>query len=335
MDTSGVDMATSKDVARLAGVSQATVSRTLSSPSSVAAATRVKVMSAAASLGYAPHAGARAMKTRRSNTVGVVVADLSNPFYTELLEEITAELDRASQRVVIWNSASNNHAEALESISTSAIDGVIFTTATASSVELAAAVERRSPVVLLNREVDGLECDRIVSDNYAGAAEVADFFVKNGRTDVAFIGGLSEAKTSQDRARGFIDRMRELGHPVPERSVIHAGFSHDAASHETHKLLARSPRPSAIFCANDFMAFGALDARIGRGLTAEECWVVGYDDVAMSSWESLDLTTVRQPIREMASNGVAMLLERIQDPAAPARRRSYPPALLVRGSTPV
>lgn len=328
-------MPTSRDVARLAGVSQATVSRTLSSPASVASDTRVKVMAAAASLGYTPHSGARAMKTRRTNTVGVVVADLSNPFYTELLGELVEALERADQKAVIWNSASSNHTAALEAISTTAIDGVIFTTATSSSVELAAAVDRRSPVVLVNREVDGLDCDRIVSDNYAGAAAVADFFVANGRTDVAFIGGLSDAKTAQDRSRGFIDRMAALGHPVPEHLVVDAGFSHDAAARVADKLLGRLPRPSAIFCANDFMAFGALDARVRRALSPDRCWVVGYDDVAMASWETLELTTVRQPIREMAAIGVAMLMDRIQDPTLPPRRRSFHPTLLVRGSTPL
>ncbi|WP_156759889.1 LacI family DNA-binding transcriptional regulator [Microbacterium karelineae] len=328
-------MPTSRDVARLAGVSQATVSRTLSSPDSVATETRVKVMAAAASLGYSPHSGARAMKTRRSNTVGVVVADLSNPFYTELLGELVEALERVEQKVVIWSSASSNHTAALESISTSAIDGLIFTTATSSSVELAAAVDRRRPVVLVNREVEGLDSDRIVSDNYAGAAAVADFFVGNGRTDVAFIGGLPEAKTAQDRSRGFVDRMAELGHPLPEHLVAEASFSHDAAAHVADKLLGRLPRPSAIFCANDFMAFGALDTRVRRALPPEECWVVGYDDVAMASWETLDLTTVRQPIREMAAVAVEMLMDRVNDPALPPRRRSFQPTLLVRGSTPL
>ena len=112
-------------------------------------------------------------------------------------------------------------------------------------------------------------------------------------------------------------------------------FSHDASSEITRKLLARADRPSAIFCANDFMAFGAQDALRELGVPARDCWVVGYDDVEMASWASFSLTTVRQPTREMVGAGVAMLLERIEQPDLPPRRVCYPSALLIRGSTPL
>lgn len=328
-------MPTSRDVARLAGVSQATVSRAMSSNNSVAPATRAKVLAAMAQLGYAPHAGAQAMKTRRTHTIGVVVADLSNVFYTQLLDELTRALDDSGNRVVIWNTSSSSHTNALEAIRESAIDGVVFTTATSSSVELAAAVDRQSPVVLINREVDGVDCDSVVSDNEGGGAEVADFLVEHGRTNAAFIGGIPDATTSRDRARGFLSRMSDLGHPVPEHLTFQGDFSHDIAAQVARKLLVRATRPSAIFCANDYMAFGALDALRDLEVSPEECWVIGYDDVEMASWESFNLTTVRQPIREMATAGVNMLLERVAQPKLPPRRLSYPSTLLVRKSTPL
>ncbi len=328
-------MATSRDVARLAGVSQATVSRAMSPSSNVAPATRAKVRAAMAELGYVPHAGAQAMKTRRTNAIGVVVADLSNPFYTEMLDGLTQALDGSGQRVVIWNTANSNHTDALSAISESAIDGVIFTTATASSVELAAAVDRGSPIVLINREVDGVDCDKVVCDNLAGAVAVADLLVGHGRTDAAFIGGASDATTARDRARGFLSRMSDLGFPVPEHLTFDGRFSHDVAAQITRKLLVRATRPTAIFCANDYMALGALDTMRDLGIRTEECWVVGYDDVDMASWASFNLTTVRQPIRDMTAAGVAMLLERVEEPTLAPRRLSYPSALLVRGSTPL
>lgn len=328
-------MPTSRDVARLAGVSQATVSRALTSSSAVAPATRAKVLAAMTQLGYVPHAGAKAMKTRRANTIGVVVADLSNVFYTQLLDELTRVLDDSGNRVIIWNTSSTKHTNALEAIRESAVDGVVFTTATASSVELAAAVDRGSPVVLINREVEGVRCDSVVSDNEAGGADVAEFLVRHDRTNAAFIGGIPDANTSRDRARGFFERMAALGHPVPEHLTFRADFSHDVAASVTHKLLLRADRPRAIFCVNDYMAFGAIDALRDLGVTSEECWVLGYDDVDMASWGSFNLTTVRQPIREMATAGVTMLLERIQQPKLPPRRVVYSSTLLVRQSTPL
>ena len=328
-------MVTSHDVARLAGVSQATVSRALSSTSSVAPATRAKVRAAMEQLGYVPHAGAQAMKTRRTNTIGVVLADLSNPFYVQLLDEVTRALDRAGQRVVIWNTAGRSHGDALTAIREYAIDGLIFTTATAESAELAYAVDHSRPIVLINREVDGVDCDKVVSDNLAGARSVADLFVRHGRTDAAFIGGAAEATTARDRGLGFLDRMAELGHPVPEHRRFDGGFSHNASSEITRRLLVRADRPTALFCANDYMAFGAQDALRDLKVSPHECWVVGYDDVEMASWVSFSLTTVRQPTREMVIDSVTLLLARIRDPGLPPRRLSHPGTLLVRGSTPL
>lgn len=328
-------MVTSRDVARLAGVSQATVSRAMSSSSQISPTTRARVLAAMAELGYVPHAGAQAMKTRRTKTVGVVVADLVNPFYSEMLDELTAVLSDAGYRVVVWNAASGSHADALQAIGESAVDGVVFLAVTASSIELQAAVERGSPLVLINRIVDDLECDRVSSDNLAGGTQVADFLVEHGRTAAAFLSGGDAASTSRDRGRGFLDRMSELGHPVPEHMRAVAAFSHDQAAQATRRLLTRSPRPTAIFCANDNMAFGALDTIRELGMTPEDCWVVGYDDVAMASWSSLSLTTVRQPSREMAAAGARLLLQRLEDPQRPPEHLRFPCALIVRDSTPV
>lgn len=327
-------MVTSRDVARVAGVSQATVSRALSMDSSVAPETRAKVRAAIEQLGYVPHAGAQAMKTRRTNTIGVVLADLANPFYIQLLDHLTRAFDEAGQRVVIWNTANSRHGDALTAIREYAIDGLVFTTATAGSIELAHAVERGRPIVLINREVDGVHCDKVVSDNVAGARSVAELFVERGRTAAAFIGGVPRATTARDRRTGFLSRMTELGHPVPEHRTFDGGFSHDAASEITRRLLARADRPTAIFCANDYMAFGAQDALRDLRISPEECWVVGYDDVDMASWPAFSLTTVRQPTREMVADGVALLLERIRHPELPPRRLSHPSTLLVRHSTP-
>jgi LacI family transcriptional regulator len=327
-------MVTSRDVARLAGVSQATVSRALSSPSKISAGTYAKVEAAMATLGYVPHAGAQAMKTRRTHTVGVVVADLTNPFYPEVLDELTRELDAAGYRVVLWNAGGSNHTDALKAIRERAVDGVVFTTATEDSVELQAAVEQQSPIVLINRIVDGLECDQVASSNRAGGALVADYLLDQGKTRIAFIGGAANASTSRDRRAGFLERMQARGHEVPDSLQFDGGFSHHVSAGIMAGLLTAESPPEAVFCANDYMAFGALDALHKAQVPSERCWVVGYDDVDMAAWDSFDLTTVRQPSREMARVGVRMLLQRLAMPGASPQRQEYPCELIVRGSTP-
>ncbi|MET1153742.1 substrate-binding domain-containing protein [Arthrobacter sp.] len=326
-------MVTSRDVAELAGVSQATVSRVMSSSSKLAPATRARVQAAMKTLGYVPHAGAQAMKTRRTNTIGVVVADLANPFYAEVLDELTRELDLAGFRVVIWNAGGGSHEDALKAIGEHAVDGVIFTTATEDSLELQAAVEKNSPIVLINRVVDGLDCDQVTSTNTAGGAAVAEYLLANGKTRVAFIGGTENASTSRDRGRGFLGRMAEQGHAVPEDLRFQGGFSHDMSARIMTDLLGRADRPQAVFCANDHMAFGALDALRANRVLTQDCWVIGYDDVEMAAWDSFSLTTVRQPSREMARAGARLLLERIHSPELPHRRVNFNCDLIVRGST--
>jgi LacI family transcriptional regulator len=326
-------MVTSRDVAELAGVSQATVSRVMSSSAKLSPATKARVQAAMETLGYVPHAGAQAMKTRRTNTIGVVVADLTNPFYAEVLDELSGELDAAGFRVVIWNSGGGSQHDALKAIREYAVDGVIFTTATEDSLELQAAIEKSSPIVLINRVVEGLECDQVSSSNTDGGAAVADYLVANEKTRVAFIGGADNASTSRERGRGFLDRMAERGYAVPEHFRFQGGFSHDISAQVMKRLLSRADRPQAVFCANDLMAFGALDALRASRVQPQDCWIIGYDDVEMASWDSFSLTTVRQPSREMARIGARLLVERIHSPGLVPRRVNFPCDLIVRGST--
>lgn len=326
-------MATSRDVAKLAGVSQATVSRALSN-GTVSAATRARILEAAARVGYVPNLGARAMKTGRVNTVGVVVADLSNPFYPEILEALTATLDRAGQKVTLWNSDGPGNNAALGAIRGGSVDGVIFTTVTESSEPLRAALAGHSPVVLINRTVDSLPCDQVTSDNASGGAAVADYFVRNGHSRIAFVGGPPAASTARDRRAGFEQRLTELGVPLAPELIRTGSFSHDFGFTATSDLLRQAHPPTALLCSNDLIAFGALDAaRMSDVEVPGQLWVVGYDDITMSSWPAFDLTTVHQPSKEMAEAGAQALLDRIDNPRSPLTRLMFRSHVVSRGST--
>lgn len=327
-------MATSRDVAKIAGVSQATVSRALGN-GKVSAATRRKVLEAAESLGYVPNIGARAMKTGRVNTIGVVVADLTNPFYPEILDSLTAYLDKADRNVTLWNSDGPGNEAALEAINAGSIDGVIFTTVTEASAPLRAALGKRSPVVLINRVVEALQCDQVASDNSVGGGTVADYLLVHGHTRIALIGGPPAASTARERTSGFTRRLAEKGVPLdPRLSFEGTTFSHDYGYTVTRNLLAASDRPTAIFCSNDLIAFGALDAARAEGVVVpQDLWVIGYDDIAMCSWPAFDLTTMHQPTKTMAEAGAQALLDRIDHPDAPYRTLTFRSHLVPRGST--
>ena len=326
-------MSTSRDVARVAGVSQATVSRALSG-GSVSPATRDKILQAAKEVGYVPNLGARAMKTGRVDTIGVVVADLTNPFYPEILNALTEYLDAAGKKVTLWNSDGPGNDAALEAINAGSVDGVIFTTVTEASAPLRAAIDRHSPVVLINRTVETLACDQVSSDNLTGGHAVADYFLDNGHRRIAFIGGPSTASTARYRRLGFAVRLSEAGVPLDAERTLEGPFSHDFGYSATMQLLRAEEPPTAIFCSNDLIAFGALDAARAAGAAVpEDLWIVGYDDIAMSAWPAFDLTTVHQPSRAMAEAGAQALLDRIDNPTAPYKTLTFRSHLVVRGTT--
>ncbi len=328
-------MATSRDVARLAGVSQATVSRVLTSRGKVSEATRAKVEAAQAALGYVPHAGAQAMKTQRTHSVGLVVANLMNPFYSELLDAVTRELDAAGYRVLIWNAESASRREAIAAINERAVDGVLFSTATERLLELQAAVDKGRPIVLINRDVPFLKCDTVTSANYAGGRLVADLIVGSGRRRIAHLGGPQDASTFRNRTHGFLESLARAGVVVPADRIVKGLVTHDDSQAAMLRLLERDEPPDAIFCGNDYLAYGVMDALRMRGIEpGEDCWVIGYDDIAPSAWKSYDLTTIRQPTLSMARAGVAMLLARIDAPRAPAQHLEFPCELVVRATTP-
>ncbi|GAA2351217.1 LacI family DNA-binding transcriptional regulator [Saccharopolyspora halophila] len=325
-------MVTSRDVARLAGVSQMTVSRVLQDSDRVAAQTREKVLEAMREAGYRPHAAARTMRTRRTSTIGVVVADITNPFYPQLLEAVSTALKSAGQRMVLWNGPDG--AGALESLDEGTVDGLIFTTVTEASAQLAEAVERGEPIALLHRGLDELDCDQVTTDNTGGGRAVADYLIAAGHRRIGFLAGPELPSTARHREHGFRDRLVELGQALDEFLVVPGGFAHDMARAAMRGLLALDDPPTAVFCANDLTALGAVDGAVSAGKRVpDDVWVVGYDDIALTAWDSYDITTVRQPIAEMARAAVDLLLERVEDRGLAARKRCFASELVVRGST--
>lgn len=325
---------TSDDVARVAGVSQATVSRVLHGSPRVTAATREKVLRAMAATGYQPNLLARAMRTRRTGTIGVVVARITNPFYPEALDALGECLAAAGQRMVLWDSDRAGEDAALEAVRQGMVDGVLFTTATAESRTLAEALARKAPVVLFNRGIPGAGCDQVTSENEYGAGAAARHLVELGHTWIGLIDGPPLASTARDRADGFRRTLAKLGVPVDERLRRDGDFSHDGGRQAIRELLALPRPPTAVFCVNDLSAFGAVDGARELGVDVPGgLSVVGYDDVAMAAWQSYRLTTVSQPLSRMAARAVEFLLDRIAAPELPVRVERLAGELVRRATT--
>jgi LacI family transcriptional regulator len=325
---------TSHDVARHAGVSQPTVSRALRDDPAVAAATRRAVLAAAEELGYIPSHRGRSLSTQATDQVAVVVSDLANPFYLQVLDRAHVTLRRHGRRMLVLTPDADEDAGLLPALLDGALDGALLTTTRLDSPLPAALAARGFPCALLNRTVADPPCDTCTVDNTAGGALAADTLVRLGHREIAAILGPGDTSTGRDRADGF--RTALEGHgiaPAAERvrrGPFDFGFGRAAA------LELLDGRPTALFCANDVLALGALDALRARGVRVpEEVTVIGFDDIAMAYWTSFALTTIGHDIDGMVERGTEMLLDRIaEDPAdrIPPRRVVLAPALVERAT---
>lgn len=327
-------MTTSSEVARAAGVSQATVSRVLNDDPRVAAATRARVLSAIKRLNYTPNAIARGLVTRRTGIIGVVVANIMNPFYPEFLEAIADRLAESQLKMLLFNASGQPEEEYIRVLLEQQVEGVVFTSATCDSRLVQELADRRFPAVLTNRYIKDIALDAAVGDNEGGARAVADHLLTLGHERIGVIAGDHLASTSNERLAAFRAALHDAGRAIDDDLVRQANFDPTMARDCARDLLDRPDRPTAIFCLNDLMAFGVLNAVRGLGLRVpDDVSVVGFDDIWMAGWESFRLTTVHQPLAEMARAAVDLLIERLNDPHRSVRKLVFPSALVVRETT--
>lgn len=327
-------MVTSRDVAASAGVSQATVSRVLVGSGMVSETTRRKVLSAMHRTGYQPNQAARSMRTNRSGTIGIVVADVLNPFYPAVIAAASRELNRVGRRMVLFESDFGGEDNAVEAIGQRSVDGLMFTTAIPGSAPLNAALKAGRPTVLVNRTISTLNCDQVDSSNFQTSSEIARYFATGGHRRVGLITANPAFSTANLRAGGFRDGVAKAGLLLPEEFVVDGGFTHEGG-HAALLTMMQSPEPPrAVFCVNDLSALGALDAARTIGARVpEDVWIAAYDDIDMASWEAFSLSTARQPIEEMIALAVDLLLRRIEDPARAFQHYRFPATFRVRRST--
>lgn len=323
----------SKEVARLAGVSQAAVSRVFTPGASVSEEMRRKVMAAARQLGYRPNAIGRILSQQASRIIGLVMIRFWNPFYTRLIEEFTSDLQARGYWVLLLNVADDAEMEqAVPAALQYQIDGLIITSATLSSSLAEECARVGTPVVLFNRYGLNSQVNAVCCDNLAGGRMAADALASAGCCRPAYIGGEPGSSTNRDREQGFTDRIAERGLSVYARES--GDYSYESGHAAAHRLLASQPQPDAIFCANDLMAMAAVDvARSDYGLRVpEDLSVIGFDDIDMASWPKYSLTTIRQPVDRMVEATIEVLLQAIHQPQTERVVRFLSPSVVVRDS---
>ncbi len=322
---------TSRDLAKLAGVSQSTVSRVLAKDPSVNPENRAAVEKAARELNYIPNAFARAMRLGRSDAIGVLVTRVTNPLHAELLFAIGKELHAANLDVLLWNLEAGGAEASMKAIRQRQVDGLLVTSAAATGDIEREIMELGIPLVLVHRGVEGLPCDQVLGDNFQGAYRVAEYFARGGLRSASVFASHGIGSASRDRTAGFVAGAKATGMRV---DVVQRGSSHNDGVNAARDLLTRKRKPQGIFAASDILALGALDGARSLGLRVpEDVWVAGFDDIEMASWHSLRLTTVREPIEELARMSVELLRSRLAGDAGEPRTVRLDCPLVVRGST--
>ena len=301
--------ASSIDVARLAGVSQSSVSRTYRPDASVSAETRRKVLVAAEQLGYRPSLIPQILLNHRSYLVALVIGGMYNPFYARVLEEFTIQLHATGHQILLVHADSGHSLDSvIPRLASYRVDAIVSALAVLSAESAAALAKFRIPVVSFNTPVNNEWVTSISTDNVDAGARIADLFIARGARSFAYIAGPDGSPASDDRLEGFRGRLLARGHGVP-RIAAAGDFDYESGREGLHSLLRDGTAPDAIFCANDLLAIGAIDAIRSRGTLRIpiDVLVAGFDDIAMAGWSAYDLTTFVQDARKMVSETVRVL----------------------------
>jgi LacI family transcriptional regulator len=323
---------TSHDVARLAGVSQPTVSRALRDDPRVAEATRRRVREAATRLGYVASDLGRSLATRATRQVAMV-ADLRNALYPTLVEPLHDRFAEHGYRMVLLAERGDDRA-AYDRLLDRSVDGVVLTTTLLRSSLSRALQERELPFVELNRLSGRRRVAGITADNRAGAAAAARLFLQLGHRRIAAVFGSPDTSTSRDREAGFRDALAEAGVELPDSRTVHGGFGYADGERGLAELMSgRGARPTAVFCVGDAVAVGALNQAMRVGLSVpDDVAVIGFDDLHIASWPCFQLTTVRVDLVGMAVAAADRLVERMSGDGAAARVQVFPTELVLRGT---
>ncbi len=303
--------ATSFDVAALAGVSQSAVSRAFTPGSSIKESTRLKIIDAARKLNYVPNSIASSLTKNRSNMVAVILGTLANPFYVHTLHTFSQELQKRGRQMLTFTlSETLQTDEAILKVLQYQVEAVILTSAQLSTRMINLCHDRGIPVVLFNRYIPHSGVYGVRCDNVAGGRMIAEAFLAAGARSFMMVTGDPNGTTSQDRVRGFVERLLEAG--IRRDSILEypgrSSYEGGAGAIDAHMETGR-PMPDAVFGIADIMAMGAMDALRGRyGVKIPgDVMVAGFDGIIEGARDPYQLTTVRQPIAEMVDETLRLL----------------------------
>ncbi|WP_022664143.1 LacI family DNA-binding transcriptional regulator [Desulfospira joergensenii] len=330
-------MSTILDVAKLAGVSTATVSRVINSPDAVREPTRKKVRRAMEVCNYKYNALARGFVTKQSNTIGLIIPNINNPVFAESTQGVQDHADRNKVQVILGNTYYQYDQEEnlIRTLREKQVDGLIITTTNPKGDVLKSLVEEKVPFVLLYSTIKKGPISAVGIDNYQGGYRATEHLVQLGHRRVGMVAGkFSISDRSLHRWHGYRQCLKNYGIAYDNSLLFQTDYSLTGGSVSVKKMLALKKSPTAVFCSNDYLALGAMKGARECGLSLpEDLSIVGFDDIQISSYVIPGLTTIHQPAYEMGQLGAKLLFRLMEEKQSKPVQVMLESSLVIREST--
>lgn len=307
-------MSNIKDVAERAGVSITTVSHVINQTRFVSDDLLERVNKAMEELDYHPNSLARSLRSGKTKTIGLVIPDISNQFFAEISREIEDRGFEQGYSVILCNTDDERNKEKIyiDVLITKQVDGIVFISAGEMSDNLKKTIASNVPIVIADRDIKEINSDIILLDNCAGGYEATQYLIGLGHQRIGCITGPSPVTPSAQRLEGYKKAMKELNLHIDPSLIISGDFRYQSGEAAMQELLVNQQPPTAVFAFNDMMALGAIRAIYNKGMRIpDDISLIGFDDIPLSCIMSPALTTMAQPIHEMATLVIDLLIERI------------------------
>lgn len=308
---------TIKDIARLANVSTATVSMVVNKKDErISAETKERVLDVVEKYNYLPNRIASSMVTKQTKSLGLVLPDITNPFFPGLARGVEDRANKDNWNIILCNSDNDYKKENdyLEMLQEKMVDGIILTAANHNSSGASVLSKINVPIITLDRDIDGVQhFGTVKTDNTKGAYDAVKYMISRGYKKIIHLSGPLNVHTAKARYDGYLQAHINSKVLPPKENVFQGDFSHETGYRLTNELLAKKVEFDALFCGDDLMALGALKALAEHGVSVPEVGVVGFDDVYISDLVTPSLTTVHQPIYEMGYKAADLIINYIEN----------------------
>ena len=326
---------TIKDVAKLAGVHASTVSRVINNDSRISEKTKNRVLLIINKLGYTPNAVARGLKTKRTYTLGMLIPDITNPFFAEIVRGVEDAANKNSFNVILCNTDDKLKKEKiyLEILKGKRVDGFILGTAHVKDKSILELEKKKFPYILISRNIEKLNKNCIIVDDVEGGIMATEYLIKMGHRRIAHITGPLKTRSALNRLKGYKLALKKHDIEYSDELVGEGDFRIKGGYQVMKRFLKLAEPPTAIFAANDLLALGAMQVIQKKNFRIPEDFsVIGFNDIKLASFVYPPLTTIRQPMLEMGGLAVKTLIKIIEKGEFTQRKEVLESRLIIRES---